>query len=96
MIQIFVSYSKEDPNIDFFHGAFSGAQVGAVWMGMEDPRAPPRATIKEKITLSRAVFAALSRPLLDSFHRHTQNWIDFEVGLACPAKQARMGPRTSQ
>lgn len=83
MTNIFISHSKDDPNIDFFHKALSGPKVGSFMMEFENIENPPYKSIKEKINASRAVFVLLSNPLLQHNYAHTRNWIDFEVGIAC-------------
>lgn len=83
MAQIFVSHSKEDENRDFFHKVISGTSLKGIWMEFEDVAPPPWSVIKYNVVRSNCVIVSLSRPLASYDYRHTQNWIDFEVGLAC-------------
>ena len=79
--QVFISHSKSDPHIDFFHKVFSGLRTKAVYMEYEDILNPPWDTIRSNLNESNAVFVLLSEPLLNQ--RHTNNWVSFEIGLAC-------------
>lgn len=83
MADIFISHSRLDTRMTFFQKAFSRAHTKGTWMEYENPLVPPWAAIRSEIWRSRAVFVVLSEPMLDPGFRHTQNWIDFEVGLAC-------------
>ncbi len=82
-VQIFVSHSRDDPNLHFFQQAFAASLVKGVFMELESIKPPPWHTIKQQVAISRCLFVSLSRPLLNWDYRHTGNWIDFEVGLAC-------------
>src|SRR2546426_10153762 len=85
LIQIFVSHSKDDPNLPFFAEAFAASPVKGVYMELEDIKPPPWSIIKEYVTRSTATFVLLSKPLRRFRYGHTRNWIDFEVGLSCAA-----------
>ncbi|MFC2024338.1 hypothetical protein ACFLTJ_02000 [Chloroflexota bacterium] len=78
--RVFISHSKFDPNIDFFHRVFSGAPAEAIWMEFEDIKSPPYLAIKDNVNSSDAIFVLLSEHLVDK--QHTSNWVSFEVGLA--------------
>src|SRR5437763_1422659 len=83
-IQIFVSHSKDDPNLPFFAKAFAASPVKGVYIELENIKPPPPwQTIKEFVPMCKATFVLLSKPLEDLGYRHTRNWIDFEVGLSC-------------
>ena len=77
---VFISHSKDDPNLDFFHKILSALPTEAVWMEFEDMEAPPYLSIRRKVNSSDAIFVLLSEHLV---HRqHTNNWVSFEIGLA--------------
>ena len=78
--QVFISHSKDDPNLDFFHRVFSGITTRSVWMEFEEIASPPYETIKRKVNESDAIWVLLSRYLLR--RAHTNNWVSFEIGLA--------------
>lgn len=79
---VFISHSKDDPHLDFFHKVFSGLNTSASWMEYEDINPPACQFIKNKLNNSNALFVLLSQPLLDLTKRHTANWVSFEIGLA--------------
>lgn len=83
--RVFISHSKDDPNLDFFHKVFSGIRTEAVWMEYERIDAPPWDTIRRKLNESDAIFVLLSVPLLHQVH--TNNWVSFEVGLAANCRK---------
>lgn len=82
---VFISHSKHDPNVDFFHRVFSGLKTDAIWMEYENIDPPPWKTIRENVNKSDAVFVLLSSPLL--YQIHTNNWVSFEVGLAANCRK---------
>ena len=83
MAKIFISHSQDDPNLDFFHRAFSGTEVKAIWMEFEEIKHPAWRTITKNVKGSSSLFVLLSEILDNEQYEHTQNWISFEVGLAC-------------
>ena len=87
MAKIFISHSQDDPNLDFFHRAFSGTEVKAIWMEFEDIKHPAWRTIAKNVKESSSLFVILNKTLDDEQYEHTQNWISFEVGLACMANK---------
>jgi hypothetical protein len=82
-IRVFLSHSKEDPRMRFFERACSLAGVELREMELETPEFPPWKSIWREIASSEILFVSLSEPLMKLDYRHTQNWIDYEVGLAC-------------
>ena len=81
-VQIFVSHSSRDPNLKLFLKAFAVTHVKAEVVKFENIITLPWwKTIKEKVAASVATFVLLSKPLEKL--KHTQDWIDFEVGLSC-------------
>jgi hypothetical protein len=85
MASIFVSHSKNDPNLDFFHRGFSTTGVKGIFMEYEEMTKPAWTLIKQNVSYSDAVFVLLSKAVKDK--EYTQNWIAFEVGLACHANK---------
>ncbi len=82
--KVFISHSKNDPNLIFFHKVFSGIATEAKWMEFEDITPPPYAYIKDNVNQSNAVFVLLSDYILSQ--SHTQNWVSFEIGLAANSR----------
>ena len=78
--QVFISHSKDDPNLDFFHKIFSGIKTNSVWMEFEEISSPPYKTIMRKVNESDAIWVLLSNYLLR--RRYTATWVSFEIGLA--------------
>jgi len=78
--QVFLSHSRQDPNLDFFHKVFSGVGAKLIAVELEDIRPPPAKFIIDQINTSDALFVSLSRPL--ERLPHTRNWVSFEIGLA--------------
>lgn len=83
MAQIFVSHSKNDTNLDFFHRGFSTTGIKGVFMEYEEMEMPAWIPIKDNVMDADSVFVLLSKAVKDK--EYTQNWIAFEVGLACYA-----------
>ena len=79
--QVFVSHSRKDPNLPFFLEAIAASPLKGVFMEFENIDLPWWKPIKEQVAASVAAFVLLSKPLEEL--KHTQNWIDFEVGLSC-------------
>ncbi len=77
---VFISHSKDDKRLDFFHKVFSGIHTKAVWMEFENIKPPAYQSIKDFVNGSDALFVLLSPELINL--RHTSNWVSFEVGLA--------------
>ncbi len=78
--EVFISHSKDDPRLGFFHKVFSGVSTKADWMEYEDIMPPPFLSIKNKINQCDALFVILSEYLEERLH--TANWVAFEIGLA--------------
>ena len=78
--KVFISHSKNDPNLDFFHKVFSGPATESVWMEFEEINPPPYADIMDKLNECDAVFVLLSNYLTSKPHTHS--WVSFEIGLA--------------
>jgi len=87
---VFVSHSKHDPNLDFFHKIFSELRTESIWMEFEDINPPPSLFIRDSVNKSDAVFVLLSKYLVDK--QHTNNWVSFEVGLAANHKKTNVYP----
>jgi hypothetical protein len=81
--QIFLSHSKDDSRLRFFERACASAGVALRTMELEHVAPPPWRSIFAEIASSQILFVSLSEPLVQQGYRHTQNWIDYEVGLAC-------------
>lgn len=88
--KVFISHSRLDPRVDFFHKIFSGLETKAIWAEYEDiydfkwDRSPWE-KIREQVNASDAVFVLLSHPLLNLVH--TNNWVSFEIGLAANSRK---------
>ena len=91
---VFVSHSRYDPNLDFFHKIFSGLQTESVWMEFEDISPPPFLFIRDNVNKSDALFVLLSKYLVD--RQHTNNWVSFEVGLAANREKCNVIPGIAQ
>lgn len=81
--KVFLSHSKTDQRLRFFEDACSSAGVALRKMELEEPEFPPWRSIFREIETSQILFVSLSEALLSADYRHTQNWIDYEVGIAC-------------
>jgi hypothetical protein len=81
--QVFLSHSRADGRLRFFERACVIAGVALREMELEDPVFPPWRSIRREIYSSQILFVSLSEPLARIDYRHSQNWIDYEVGLAC-------------
>src|SRR2546428_9763917 len=81
-VKIFVSHSQYDPNRQFLSEVLKKTDVDPVLMEFESiaPR-PWWKPIRERVAASVATFVLLSKTIEERLH--TQNWIDFEVGLSC-------------
>jgi len=82
-IQIFVSHSQYDKDIRAsFDTVFARTGVKSVCMEFEQiSQLPAWQPIKNEIKASETVFLLLGPNIRSSIH--TQNWVAFEVGLAC-------------
>jgi hypothetical protein len=83
MARIFLSHSKGDEDIVKFFlqaGGLAGVEIKA--MEFESVPSPPWKYIRDQIALSRALFVLLGPNVVDK-GIHTQNWISFEIGIAC-------------
>jgi hypothetical protein len=88
---VFISHSKDDPNLGFFHKIFSAVGTKAIWMEFEDIEPPPYRYIRDSINRSDAIFVLLSKFLID--RQYTNNWVSFEVGLAVNCKRSSVAPK---
>ncbi len=80
--QIFVSHSQNDTDIvTSFDKVFARTGVKSVCMEFEQLNSPEWLEIRNEISQSEAVFLLLGPNIRSSIY--TQNWISFEVGLAC-------------
>lgn len=93
---VFISHSKDDPRLDFFHKVFSGLRTKAVWMEFERIEPPAYQSIKNFVNQSNALFILLSNPLLSIEKRHTANWVSFEIGLAANWRSPHLIPKILQ
>jgi hypothetical protein len=83
---IFISHSKRDEaTINAFCQAFAQTTIRAVLEEFDTYVVPPRAKIAKDVQESSAVFLLLS-PHLNAT-AYTQNWVSYEVGLACAMKK---------
>lgn len=83
---IFISHSKRDQEtINVFCRAFAQTTIRAVLEEFENYVVPPWTKIAKDVQESSAVFLLLS-PHLNST-RYTQNWVSYEVGLACAMRK---------
>jgi len=82
-IQIFVSHSQYDRDIrTSFDTVFARTGVKSVCMEFERiSQLPAWEPIRNQIKASETVFLLLGPNIRSSIH--TQNWVAFEVGLAC-------------
>ena len=88
MPKIFLSHSKRDEEIrDYFLKLCGLAGVEGKAIEFEYFPPPPWSFIKDQLTSSDALFLLLGPNVLRDWDRergiYTQNWISFEVGLAC-------------
>ena len=82
MAHIFVSHSQYDKDIrTSFDTVFARTDVESKCMEFENIYPPAWEIIKNQILSSEAVFLLVGPNIQTS--AHTQNWIAFEVGLAC-------------
>lgn len=88
--RVFVSHTRRD--IDFsnvFDSACARVGIDAFRSEFEDIKLPAWQTIRDEIRRSRALFLLIGKELVkaqasrDSNWAYTQNWIAFEIGVAC-------------
>ena len=81
--QIFVSHSRYDEEIRReFSEVFAVARgASPIYMEFEEFLPPAWERIVDEINLSQALFVLLGPNIHKTIH--TQNWVAFEVGLAC-------------
>jgi len=83
MGKIFLSHSSADEEVrDYFLKVSGLAGVQAVSVEFEYFPPPPWKYIKDQIFQSDALFLLLGPNVIDR-GIYTQNWISFEIGLAC-------------
>ena len=81
-MQAFVSHSQKDKDIrQQFSEVFAVAGVKPFYMEFESTYPPSWSQIKNEMSSSELVFLLLGPNIRSSIH--TQNWVAFEVGLAC-------------
>lgn len=90
MSQIFISHTKKDKEFcDEFDIIIARAGIKAFRSEFEDIETPAWRTIKEEMNKSVALFFLVGKKLLASQSlrlpdwQYTQNWIAYEIGLAC-------------
>ena len=83
MSQIFVSHSRYDTQIRKEFSEVFAVAKGAypIYMEFEEIYPPAWNSIKGKVSSSQALFVLLGPNIQKTIH--TQNWVAFEVGLAC-------------
>jgi hypothetical protein len=82
MASIFISHSRRDAEtVAAFCNIFARTQLRAVFLEFENYLIPPWTQIKNEVQQASAVFLLLSPELNSS--NFTQNWVSYEVGLAC-------------
>lgn len=90
MSQVFVSHTKRDEKFcDEFDRVCAGVGIKRFRSEFETIPPPPWKTIKKAIDKSVALFFLVGKELVNSQDsddpqwRYTQNWIAYEIGLAC-------------
>lgn len=90
MVQIFISHTKKDTKFcDEFDRVVARVGVTAFRSEFEAIENPAWKTIRDAINNSVAIFFLVGKELVknqengDSGWRHTQNWIAYEIGVAC-------------
>lgn len=82
LADIFISHSKRDAEtIAAFCNVFARTNIRAILAEFENYAVPPWLQIRNYVQQSSAVFLLLSPHL--SGTAYTQNWVSYEVGLAC-------------
>jgi hypothetical protein len=80
--QIFVSHSRYDKEmVASFDRVFARTGIRSVCMEFERRNSPEWKEIKDAVCQSLATFVLLGQNINRSIY--TQNWVAFEVGLAC-------------
>lgn len=89
-VQVFVSHTQKDKIFcDKFDIACARVGVKAFRSELENISAPPYVTIKNAMNNSIALFFLVGKELVknqeksDQGWAYTQNWIAYEIGLAC-------------
>lgn len=87
---IFVSHTQKDVEfLDIFDRVCARVGIAAFRSEFENIKLPAWSTIKEAINKSKALFLLVGKKLVEcqSYHESswefTQNWIAFEIGVAC-------------
>lgn len=88
--QVFVSHTQRDEQFcDIFDRACARVGLRAFRSEFERIELPAWQTIRDAIRKSRALFLLIgpeltrAQALPDPFWAHTQNWIAYEIGVAC-------------
>jgi hypothetical protein len=90
LARIFISHSSGDEDICKFFlqiGGLAGVEIKA--MEFENIEAPPWEYIRNQLLMSDTFFVLLGRNVIDR-GIYTQNWISFEVGMACEMARTLM------
>lgn len=90
MARIFLSHSKGDEDLCKFFlqiGGLTGVEIKA--MEFENIQAPPWEYIRNQLLMSDTIFVLLGKNVIDR-GIYTQNWISFEVGMACEMARTLM------
>ncbi len=89
-IQVFVSHTQKDVEFcDVFDRACARVGIKAFRSEFETLKFPAWQTIRDAIRKSKALFLLIGKELVnyqnsyDSSWSYTQNWIAYEIGVAC-------------
>ena len=89
-VKVFVSHTQKDIEfLDIFDRACARVGIDAFRSEFEELELPAWQTIRSEIRKSRALFLLVGKELVkaQSYHEssweYTQNWIAFEIGVAC-------------
>ena len=89
-VQVFVSHTQKDVEFcDIFDRACARVGIKAFRSEFEKIKLPAFETIRNAIRNSQALFLLIGKELVsaqalhDSSWEHTQNWIAYEIGIAC-------------
>jgi len=89
-VQVFVSHTQRDVEFcDIFDRACARVGIRAFRSEFEKIKLPAWETIRDAIRKSRALFLLIGKELVraqalpDPLWPYTQNWIAYEIGIAC-------------
>jgi len=90
VVQVFVSHTQKDVEFcDIFDRACARVGIKAFRSEFEKIQFPAWETIRNAIRASRVLFLLIGKELIkaqrsgDPSWAHTQNWIAYEIGIAC-------------